>query len=113
MAAVLDWRLPEPAATDPGPLPWLPGIPDALQDHPVWGEYLEKRSQLVIGLADQVRDCAGQNSEQPVWAPPGSHPTDALLGEVEVWRAAVGVAPHEQDSYPRRPPFGNKTSTDR
>ena len=27
MAAVLDWRLPEPAPTDPGPLPWLPGIP--------------------------------------------------------------------------------------
>ena len=25
MAAVLDWRLPEPAATDPEPLPWLPG----------------------------------------------------------------------------------------
>jgi hypothetical protein len=96
MAAVLDWRLPEPAGTDPGPLPWLPGIPDALQDHPVWGEYLEKRSQLVIGLADQVRDCAGQNSEQPVWAPPGSHPTDALIGEVEVWRAAVGVDPQDR-----------------
>src|SRR4051794_17227422 len=27
MAAVLDWRLPEPASIDPGPLPWLPGIP--------------------------------------------------------------------------------------
>ena len=40
LAAVLDWRLPEPAFTDPGPLPWLPGIPKALHDHPVWGEYL-------------------------------------------------------------------------
>ncbi len=29
MAAVLDWRLPEPAPTDPGPLPWLPGIPSS------------------------------------------------------------------------------------
>ena len=28
MAAVLDWRLPEPAPTCPGPLPWLPGIPE-------------------------------------------------------------------------------------
>ncbi|MGH3337324.1 MAG: ATP-dependent DNA helicase, partial [Propionibacteriaceae bacterium] len=37
MAAVLDWRLPEPAPTDLGPLPWLPGIPEALHDHPVWG----------------------------------------------------------------------------
>jgi ATP-dependent exoDNAse (exonuclease V) alpha subunit len=27
MAAVLDWRLPEPASTNQGPLPWLPGIP--------------------------------------------------------------------------------------
>ncbi|MGH3338076.1 MAG: MobF family relaxase, partial [Propionibacteriaceae bacterium] len=75
MAAVLDWRLLEPASIDPGPLPWLPGIPSTLHDHHVWGEYLAKRSQLVIGLADQVRDCAGQDSEQPVWAPPGSHPT--------------------------------------
>ena len=66
MAAVLDWRLPEPATTDPGPLPWLPGIPEALRDHPAWGEYLAKRSQLVIGLANQVRDSASQNSEQPV-----------------------------------------------
>jgi hypothetical protein len=96
MAAVLDWRLPEPAPTDPGPLPWLPGVPEALHDHPVWGEYLAKRSQLVIGLANQVRDCASQNSEQPVWAPPGSHPTAALIGEVEVWRAAVGVDPQDR-----------------
>jgi conjugative relaxase-like TrwC/TraI family protein len=96
MAAVLDWRLPEPAPTDPGPLPWLPGIPEALHDRPVWGEYLAKRSQLVIGLADQVRDCASNKSEQPVWAPPGSHPSVALLGEVAVWRAAVGVDPQDR-----------------
>jgi AAA domain len=98
MAAVLDWRLPDPAFNDPGPLPWLPDIPQALQDHHVWGEYLAKRSQLVVGLANQVRDCASQNSEQPKWAPPGSHPTAALLGEVAVWRAAVGI-----DSQDRRP----------
>jgi conjugative relaxase-like TrwC/TraI family protein len=96
MAAVLDWRLPEPAPTDPGPLPWLPGIPSTLQDHHVWGEYLAKRSQLVVGLANQVRDCAGQNSEQPVWAPPGSHPSVALIAEIAVWRAAVGVDPQDR-----------------
>ena len=96
MAAVLDWRLPEPAPTDPGPLPWLPGIPSTLHDHHVWGEYLAKRSQLVVGLANQVRDCASQKSEQPVWAPPGSHPTAALLGEVAVWRAAVGTDHHDR-----------------
>ena len=62
MAAVLDWRLPEPASIDPGPLPWLPGIPQAIHDHPVWGEYLAKRSQLVADLADQVRDHASHDA---------------------------------------------------
>jgi hypothetical protein len=38
MAAVLDWRLPDPAPTDPGLLPWLPGSPQAIHDHPVWAD---------------------------------------------------------------------------
>jgi conjugative relaxase-like TrwC/TraI family protein len=96
MAAVLDWRLPEPASVEPGPLPWLPGIHSTLHDHHVWGEYLAKRSQLVIGLANQVRDGAGQSREQPVWAPPGSSLSVALIGEIEVWRAAVGVDPEDR-----------------
>jgi hypothetical protein len=96
LAAVLDWRLPEPAINDPGPLPWLPGIPPTLQDHPEWGRYLAERAQLVAGLADQVRDCASQNGGQPVWARPGSHPTAALIGEIAVWRAAVGVDPQDR-----------------
>ena len=96
IAAVLDWRLPEPASIALGPLPWLPGIPSTIHDHHVWGEYLAKRSQLVSGLADQVRDCASHSSEQPLWAPPGSHPTAALLGEVAVWRAANGVDPQDR-----------------
>jgi hypothetical protein len=96
MAAVLDWRLPEPASIDPGPLPWLRGIPSTLHDHHIWGEYLAKRSQLVIDLAVQVRDCASQNSEPLVWASPSSHPSLALLSEVAVWRAAVGVDPQNR-----------------
>jgi hypothetical protein len=60
MAAVLDWRLPEPVATDPGPLPWLPGIPQALHDHPVWGQYLAKRSELVTDLANRIRGHAAK-----------------------------------------------------
>jgi conjugative relaxase-like TrwC/TraI family protein len=96
MAAVLDWRLPEPASIEPRPLPWLPGISSTLHDHHVWGQYLGKRSQLVIGLADRVRDCAGHSREQPVWASPGSHPSVALVGEVAVWRAAVGVDPEDR-----------------
>jgi conjugative relaxase-like TrwC/TraI family protein len=98
MAAVLDWRLPEPASSDPGPLPWLPGMPSTLHDHHVWGQYLARRSQLVSGLANEVGDGASRSHEQPVWAPPGSHPTAALLREVAVWRAAVGV-----DAQDRRP----------
>ena len=54
------------------------------QDHP--------RTRSV--LADQVRDCACHSRELPVWAPRGSRPTAALLGEAEVWRAAVGVDQH-------------------
>jgi hypothetical protein len=96
LAAVLDWRLPEPAFTDPGPLPWLPGIPKALHDHPVWGKYLATRSELVIGLATQVRRRATQDGTQPVWAPPGSHPPAVLLGEIAVWRAAVGIDPRDR-----------------
>ena len=95
MAAVLDWRLPEPAPADRGPLPWLPGIPDALHDHPVWGEYLAKRSQLVTVLANQIRGHAGQDETQPVWAPPGSRPNLAIIGEVAVWRAANGIHPSD------------------
>jgi hypothetical protein len=60
MAAVLDWRLPELTPTQPGPLPWLPGIPETLHAHPVWGDYLARRSQLVADLAKQVHDHACQ-----------------------------------------------------
>ena len=95
MAAVLDWRLPEPARTDPGPLPWIPGIPQALHDHPVWGEYLAKRSRLVINLADHVRNQAGQDDPLPAWAPPGSRPNLAIIGEIAVWRAANGIDPKD------------------
>jgi hypothetical protein len=98
MAAVLYWRLPELAPTDPGPLPWLPGIPETLNAHPVWGTYLAKRSQLVADLADQVQDHACKGDAQPAWAPQGRHPSTALIGEIAVWRAANGI--NSQDPRP-------------
>ena len=98
MAAVLDWRIPEPAPSDRGPLPWLPGVPKALHDHPVWGHYLAKRSQLVTGLANRIRGDAGQDGTQPVWAPPGSRPNAGIISEVAVWRAANGI--HTSDLRP-------------
>ncbi len=112
MAAVLYWRLPEPAPTDPGPLPWLPGIPATLHDHPIWGDYLAKRSQLVANLANQVQDHAGQGDTQsgrtnpPVWAAPGNHPSTALIGEIAVWRAANGINPQDP-----RPTGGTQLET--
>jgi conjugative relaxase-like TrwC/TraI family protein len=106
MAAVLEWRLSKPAPTEPGPLPWLTGISEALHDHHVWATYLTKRSQLVISLATQIRDCASHNIKQPVWAPPGSHPTAGQIGEVEVWRAANGIDPQDP-----RPTGGTQLET--
>ena len=95
MAAVLYWRLPALTPTNPGPLPWLPGIPPTLHAHPVWGTYLAKRSQLVADLADQVQDHACQGDGQPVWAPPGSHPSTALI------RRNRSVAGRQRHQSPR------------
>jgi hypothetical protein len=77
MAAVLDWRLPEPAPADPGPLPWLPGIPEALQDHHVWGEPGE-----AVAARNRPRE-SGSRLRQPeqrtarmgtAWQPPDRRP---------------------------------------
>jgi hypothetical protein len=106
MAAVLYWRLPEPTPTDPGPLPWLPGIPETLCSHPGWGPYLAKRSQLVANLAEQIHNHACQGDAEPVWAPPGSHPSTALIGEIAVWRAANGINPQDP-----RPTGGSQLET--
>ena len=106
MAAVLYWRLPALTPTNPGPLPWLPGIPPTLQDHPVWGNYLAKRSQLIADLAGQVQHHACQGDAEPIWAPPGSHPSTALFGEIAVWRAANGINPQDP-----RPTGGTQLET--
>ena len=59
-------------------------------------QYLAKRwSQLVTGLADQVRGQARRDATRPVWAPPGSRPNLAIIGEVAVWRAANGIHPSD------------------
>jgi conjugative relaxase-like TrwC/TraI family protein len=95
IAAVLDWRLTALTFTDPGPLPWLPGIPSRINAEPVWGLYLAKRSQLITDLADQVHKYARQDYDPPVWAPLGNHPSIALIGEIAVWRAANGINPQD------------------
>jgi conjugative relaxase-like TrwC/TraI family protein len=106
MAAVLYWRLAEPAPVDPGPLPWLPGVPETLRADPVWGDYLAKRSQLVADLADQVQDHACQHETESIWTPSGSHPSTALIGDIAVWRAANGINPQDP-----RPTGGTQLET--
>jgi hypothetical protein len=98
MAAVLYWRLPELTPVSRGPLPWLPQVPHAIQDHPVWADYLAKRSQLIEDLANQIQDHACQGDAEPIWAAPGTHPSTALIGEIAVWRAANGF--NSQDPRP-------------
>jgi conjugative relaxase-like TrwC/TraI family protein len=95
MAAVLYWRVTALTPNDPGPLPWLPGIPEKLRTDPVWGDYLTKRAQLVAELADQVQDHACQGDGPPAWAAPGSPLSSALVREIAVWRAANSINPQD------------------
>ncbi|MGO1385779.1 MAG: hypothetical protein ACTHU1_13470, partial [Arachnia sp.] len=92
-AAVLTWRLPHPST--PGPLPWLPSIPDTLANHSGWSPYLTDRAGLVARYAQELRREA-QSLERPSWALPGQQLTPALISDVEVWRAAVGVDPSDR-----------------
>jgi conjugative relaxase-like TrwC/TraI family protein len=94
MAAVLDWRLTALTPTDPGPLPWLPGIPPTLHADPTWAPYLTERSDLVADLAGQVQDHTCRGDDSPAWAGSGGPPT-ALVREIAVWRAANGINPQD------------------
>jgi DNA primase catalytic core len=97
-AAVVDWRLDDTGHrnTGPGPLPWLPGIPTRLRDHPEWGAYLTARSDLVSALADQIRASVA-DTDTPRWATQHGSPVPShLVGEVLVWRAATQVSPDDR-----------------
>ncbi|WP_338752261.1 MobF family relaxase [Janibacter alittae] len=93
-AAVLDWRLDGTGLRNAstGPLPWVPAVPDSLKQDPTWGPYLEARAELLSSLADQVRENARTQTRAPEWARQGTaRPADDVLGEVQVWRAAMQV----------------------
>ena len=97
-AAVLDWRLDETGHRDAGqgPLPWLPGIPTGLRDHPVWGNYLATRSHLARTVADEIRAAVAE-TDPPAWATQrGAVVPRAVIGEVSVWRAAMQVSPEDR-----------------
>jgi hypothetical protein len=57
---------------------------------------MAKRSQLITDLANRIRGHASQDDTQPVWAPPGSRPNAAIIGEVAVWRAANSIHPSDR-----------------
>ena len=91
-AAVLAWRVADQRhRPERGPLPWLAGIPSELAQHPLWNNYLTARQTLIRDLAEQIRT---QDQEAtPAWVGSlASTPPASLIAEVEVWRAATGVA---------------------
>jgi DNA primase catalytic core len=99
-AAVLDWRLdPSDSRLRGGPLPWLPGIPSGLADHPTWGDYLTARGTRVQELADVVAAQATgwTPTTAPAWAARLLDPAhQELRVELAVWRAATGVPVNER-----------------
>jgi DNA primase catalytic core len=95
VAAVLVWRLGDIGCRG-GPLPWLPGLPTALDTDPEWGPYLRRRSDLVTSLAARVtaEATAWTSGTAPAWALPllhrgGIDPT--LVADLAVWRAVTTV----------------------
>ena len=109
-AAVLDWRLDDTGHRNaaPGTLPWLPGIPTQLGDHPMWRNYLAARSDLVRTLANQTIFGAREDIST---RPAGT--TDAMLSgpAVRNWvepdlavAALVRDRPWRSDRYVARDP---------
>src|SRR6478672_4985943 len=106
LAAVLDYRL-DPTGDHsqrPGPLPWVPDIPEALTQTPVWATYLAARAQLVTDL---VTDLAGQvrgwtRLDAPGWAVPYLLHRD-LLVDLAVWRAVNNVSVEDLRPAGERP----------
>jgi DNA primase catalytic core len=104
-AAVLDWRLDETGlrGSIPGPLPWVPGIPESLAADAQWGDYLTGRATLVEALATRLREQQTADSSavsglghRPGWLAHGMTSDPEILAEVEVWRAAMGVDPADR-----------------
>lgn len=102
VAAVLDWRLDTSGAhsAPPGPLPWVPGIPDPLRSDPDVGGFLAARARIITELAEQIRAAARDFTPAgaPLWARPLIGADPGLLGDLAVWRAAAHV-----DDLDRRP----------
>lgn len=84
--AATKYRIVDHGDDRPGPLPWLPAIPQQLADHPTWATYLRERSDLVTMLAEKV--ALASLTHLPRWS---AALTPQLTTEIAVWRAASGV----------------------
>jgi conjugative relaxase-like TrwC/TraI family protein len=95
VAAVLDWRLDTTGrhSGKTGPLPWLPGLPAPLVEHPQWGPYLSARERAVTDTAAAVAAQAREftPTSAPLWARSLVGENPDLLARLAVWRAATGV----------------------
>jgi conjugative relaxase-like TrwC/TraI family protein len=87
-------------ACDSGPLPWLPGIPGAVREHPQWTSYLMARAAQVTELADRVRRTTGFPDSLARF---DDVLTPALRDTVTVWRAANGVPDTDRSLLGPRP----------
>ncbi|WP_068278884.1 MobF family relaxase [Aldersonia kunmingensis] len=99
-AAVLDWRLDHTGrhSHQPGPLPWLPALPDRLTGHHDWGPYLTTRAYEVQAHARQVAAMSAEwtPTTAPVWARQFVGENDRLLADLAVFRAARGIPDHDR-----------------
>lgn len=78
---------------EPGPLPWLAGIPSEAASHSAWGPYLAARFRRVSSLAAEV----AEGPVLPEWtAKYDDVLTPALRRELAVWRAATGLPVDER-----------------
>ncbi|MFK5647223.1 MobF family relaxase [Ornithinimicrobium sp. LYQ121] len=107
-AAALTWRLSAltPLPHGDAPLPWLPDLPPALRRDPGTGTYLDRLSGRIDDLKHRVTDQAqqaGAANRAPWQRPLPAHVDDQLLGDLAVWRAALGIPPTDTD--PTGPPM--------
>jgi conjugative relaxase-like TrwC/TraI family protein len=91
-----------PEAGGTGPLPWLPGIPVELREHPQWWAYLSARAARVRSLVEDVRH---HGTLPPALDRFSDLLPPTLRAEVVVWRAANGVP--DDDRSLLGPPASN------
>ncbi|MQY24360.1 MobF family relaxase [Nocardia macrotermitis] len=113
-AAVLDWRLDSSGhhSCGEGPLPWLLGTPEVLDQDPIFGKYLAARRRLITTLATNVSSTAisWTAATAPEWARPLLAATcgdPRLIADLAVWRAVRRIDDTDrQPTGPELPKFG-------